>query len=477
LTDSDFNLIHDLSFTGSGGTGIYIHGSGGFDSNSNVVQNSTFSASSSTGVRIDGGSDNIVRNNSISGGGSAGIDINSATSISVRGNTLSGKTDGVQVDSTGTLVIENNDISASQKAIELNSATIATIQDNEIHNSDIGVHVYSVDDADVSGNVIHDNNTGSYKRGVWSYDVDTVVYGNEIYNNTYGIYGKGTLGGTSWAAGQPNDIHHNTTGVYAENGQTVQFNRIHDNVTGVTGQTTFDIHHNLIYRNTGQGIYLNADNGVNVANNTVYTPSGDGIRMVGSTQNVTLRNNIIWTEDGYGLNVATNSQNGFDSDYNNLYASGTGKLAWWQKDFTDLYDWQVEADYDNHSIGYTGLDPALDDPQFIDLANNDYHLTGLTSTSIDAGDPATVFSDEPVGGGRINLGAYGGTADAAEATSAYIRIDYPEFYTDLEADYGHVIQWHTFNIPVNHWVDIDLYKIGVGKIADIAQVDAKARII
>jgi hypothetical protein len=40
----------------------------------------------------------------------------------------------------------------------------------------------------------------------------------------------------------------------------------------------------------------------------------------------------------------------------------------------------------------------------------------------------------------------------------------PEFYQDLEPKLSHPIAWRTFGITGN--LDIDLYREGVGKVAD-----------
>jgi hypothetical protein len=43
-------------------------------------------------------------------------------------------------------------------------------------------------------------------------------------------------------------------------------------------------------------------------------------------------------------------------------------------------------------------------------------LDGVTSPCIDAGDPNCLVGDEPIpNGGHINMGAYGGTAEASKS--------------------------------------------------------------
>ena len=186
-------------------------------------------------------------------------------------------------------------------------------------------------------------------------------------------------------------------------------------------------------------------NDVSIRNNTIYTSSGDGVRIHNSSSNVSLSNNIIWTASGFDIYVATDSQQGFASDYNNLYATGGATLVWWQKPFYDLFDWQVEADFDRHSIGYTSPAPTLDAPQFVNQAISDYHLQS-NSTSIDAGDPTDLANVEPGNnGGRINLGAYGNTTGATQSVTQSLRIEYPEYYTDWPDTVGRPILWRTYD--------------------------------
>ncbi len=87
------------------------------------------------------------------------------------------------------------------------------------------------------------------------------------------------------------------------------------------------------------------------------------------------------------------------------------------------YEWQLEAG----SAGNIDLDPL-----FVDPNASDYHLKSqagrwepatqawiideVTSPCIDAGDPLSPIGHEPFpNGGRINMGAYGGTAEASKS--------------------------------------------------------------
>ena len=135
-----------------------------------------------------------------------------------------------------------------------------------------------------------------------------------------------------------------------------------------------------------------------------------------------------------------------------------------------MFDWQVEANYDTHSIGYTAINPTRDNPQFVNLAGDDYHLTSQVSTIIAAGDPTSAYNLQPnPSGGRIELGAYGDTSGAAIALASLIQLDYPNFYTDWEVNVGHAIQWHAYNLTGN--VTLALYQQGVGFVTNIATVN------
>lgn len=408
------------------------------------------------GIEVNGADGNLFYGLSFFGSDGVGISLTDASDNLLRHNSFTGMVAAIRIAGGAGNVVQDNAILGSitpdveSQGIALSAGAIALVR----------------------GNLI-----SGWTYGILSLSSDAVISGNTVYNNEIGLAGSGSFGGASWAEGQPNDVYDNVVGIHAYDAASVAFNRIHGNATGIQADSEASVHHNVIFRN-GLGILIDGADAVALSNNTIYTALGDGVRVGNGSSNTALRNNIIWTEDGYDLYVANDSQAGFDSDYNNLFSTGAGKIAFWQKDFTDLFDWQVEANLDRHSIGYTPLDPSLDDPLFRDLAGDDYHLTDLVSTSIDAGDPASVFDFEVgVNGGRIDLGAYGNTAEAAQSRSAYVKIDSPTFYTDWEAGLTHDIVWHTYDaLSEDHHlagnVIIDLYREGGGLVRSLATVPA-----
>jgi parallel beta-helix repeat protein len=94
----------------------------------------------------------------------------------------------------------------------------------------------------------------------------------------------------------------------------------------------------------------------------------------------------------------------------------------------------VTATYSNVQGGWLGEGNIEDDPLFADPNSSDYHLKSqvgrwaptiqswiqddVTSPCIDAGDPNSPVGDEPCpNGGRINMGAYGGTSEASKSVN------------------------------------------------------------
>ncbi|MBI9018525.1 MAG: right-handed parallel beta-helix repeat-containing protein [Phycisphaerae bacterium] len=467
LIDADYNIIYGMNFqSNSNYYGIWAHSDGVDPSTNNIFRNNTADRMS-IGFYLQNGSDNQIIDNTVTNSG-WGVRPHTETDPEISGNNIANNTYGITIEYGSNAFIDNNTLDNGSTGIRLlNNTTNPTVSNNSVTDfTNEAIYIYDANSTTISGNEVSYSGSGIYSR-----EADTEIYNNLIHDNTRGIYGWGIIGAEDWDSGLENDIYNNTTGIQTlSNSTSIQFNKIHGNDTGIyLNNDNITVSHNLIYRNNNYGMLLNEADNINIINNTIYAPTGDGVKLENNSSGAQIRNNIIWVDAGYDLNVATDSQVGFESDYNNLYATGTGKVVWWQKDFTDLFDWQVEANYDTHSIGYTALLPALDNPQFANLAGDNYHLTDVVSTSIDSGKPSDDYSKEPGSDGyRINLGAYGNTTQAAESPLAAIKIAYPNFYTDWQIETPNVIDWDYFGIGGN--LNIDLYQVGVGKIADIAEV-------
>ncbi|MEX2188872.1 MAG: right-handed parallel beta-helix repeat-containing protein [Pirellulales bacterium] len=447
-----------------------------------------------TGVRLEDVQSGALINNVVTATGLYGMWLRGGGAWTIRGNVVEGAAEGVLISTTSgqslDLNARNNLVTASSTGFRVADAGVSgRLTANEFHDSGTGLIVTAsgveVDDNEFRGNqtglrlsgsaaTVHDNDMHHNAIGVHVTSGVANIYGNSIHDNTVGVRSDATFGPASWSMADPNDVFRNATGIEALGGATIQFNRLHHNVIGVRVAGAAHVHHNVAYRNTDAGILVSAVTGATVESNTIYAPAGDAVRLDGPTTNLVLRNNVLWAESGFALASPTDNHAGLVSDFNNLYVSGSGKLVLWKKEINDLLNWQVETDFDMHSIGYTTIDPGRDNPRFVDLANDDYHLLDAVSTSIDAGDRLAAFNAEPVpNGGRIDLGAYGNTSEAAMSpASSRLEIDYPNYYTDWTTDEGRFIRWAGYNVAGN--VHIELYEEGVGKIGDVAVVSASA---
>jgi len=139
---------------------------------------------------------------------------------------------------------------------------------------------------------------------------------------------------------------------------------------------------------------------VDVINCTIAQNQGGGIKS--DSVDINVNSTIVWSNQGTALAL-----------------SGTVS--------------QHPVTYSNIQGGYSGTGNIEADPIFVSSSNEDYHLQsshghydaqnsrwttdGRTSPCIDAGDPSDPATEEPTpNGGRLNMGAYGGTRQASKGT-------------------------------------------------------------
>jgi uncharacterized protein YpmB len=258
---------------------------------------------------------------------------------------------------------------------------------------------YHLENCTIKNNTVRDNKSGGIEVSGYSsapngWAKNCKVIGNRIYNNTsFGMY----VG----------------------------------NYTGSTFENSLEVKNNVIYSDGS-----NQDIGINVYaysnygkyfNNTFYNHDNCAIYVISGSVGNHFNSNIICVQNStisYGIYCEANSALVY-SNYNDIYRLGAnGYVGYWNSANRQLLtDWQSASANDSNSISQ--------DPLFYNAGANDYHLQsskangtytnggtwvtcGSYSPCIDAGDPNASAASEPApNGGRINQGAYGGTAYAS----------------------------------------------------------------
>ncbi|MFH0991057.1 MAG: DUF1565 domain-containing protein [bacterium] len=267
------------------------------------------------------------------------------------------------------------------------------------------------------------------------------VANNKITGNINGSVGKG--GGLYIENSSPwvvtNTISGNSVGasgdgagIYITNGSPViEGNRIISNVAGnanygggvfISGSTSAPrIINNLIIKNPEGGIICESYSKPRIINNTICENSGPGI-MISSANPDTIMNNIISLNSGYGINESGTTSDPGKVWYNLFYANNSG-----------VYNDEGTTEYYTVSTLNTTVSEAKNnlegDPLFLDRKNGDYHERA-GSLAIDAGNPASSYGSEPApNGSRVNIGAYGNTAEAAKSIPSDLP-NYSDYYVN-----------------------------------------------
>ena len=175
------------------------------------------------------------------------------------------------------------------------------------------------------------------------------------------------------------------------------------------------LEHELIVNNTaatGAAVYLDGYGDdvfstaelrhCTIAGNTASeTPLGNAVYITGGSS-ATVRNSIAWNNQGDDFEADERSSYSVAFTLNQEGVAGTGNLS---------ADPLFAAADDFHLRSTAGrFDPTANG------GAGGFVVDGQHSPAIDAGDPAAPFAAEPLpNGGRVNLGAYGNTAEASKS--------------------------------------------------------------
>ena len=271
----------------------------------------------------------------------------------------------------------------------------------------------------------HDNHAyrggGLYEEDGTATLAGCMFVGNSAYRGGAGLYGKKSLLTLSHCTFKRNDAHGGFGAAITNH-----------------GQSTVEISNNLFVANRanfGAGI-CNYDSSLTLTNCTFNGNSGAGLACYSTDypSTVDAANCILWDSPQTGSVAISGAGSTIRLSFCDVREATAG--------FRDAYEGivlgagnMVEADPCFVSPGYWVDRRAARDKSRDDVwIDGDYHLKSqagrweagsgawviddVTSPCIDAGDPNSPVGDEPEpNGGRINMGAYGGTAEASKSYS------------------------------------------------------------
>ncbi len=516
LNDADFMTINHLELIG-GTTGLRVRNG---STNLNLDGVSSLNATQQ-GMLIDGGSTALTLTRLIVDGSQGpglriDVPLQSLTDSTIRNN----RGTGLELNQPGGAIVEGNRIfnntgngalgvlisNATGAPVVFGTPNVVAGRGNVVHDNTAGIRAFG--SVHIVGNTIY-NHVGNHSFGVESFGVPVSL--NVIYDNLVGIRAFGST------VNENRVYHKNQVGIYAVSGGQFERNVIYSNPIGFEtpwGQGfAGSLSNNIVYANANAGVVIHRGNGTTLLNNTIVQASGDAVRLANLSANISLRNNNLWTTAGYALNVSTDSQTGFQSDYNNLLATGTGAIAFWQNIARPtLQTWQTTAFTDINSlsanpsfVNMNGVDGILGYTSNVnDGGDDDFHLlsqfgsyrgisfapvatldgTGApvflaapgnpsisttTSALIDRGSPVDSVGLEPApNGGFINIGAYGGTVQASHSPTEYLTVFAPDGGEVLPQGQTRDIRWRTISAnPTPTTVTIELLD-GIASVLTIS---------
>ena len=352
------------------------------------------------------------------------FDFEGATNVTLEDLSITGGYYGVNVSNSNGVVVTGDTVFDNVFGVNVTGGN-AQITGNNVYDNQYGISVTNSSSSVVSGNTVHDN---SY--------ADIYVYGgvtvsdNTVYGlrGTYGIQSGGLdrivgnvvhdISGTGIVAGnqsivEDNQVYDNTgDGIFANGDDqffsvTITGNHVYANNIGIDliAWANGLVSNNVVEGNTAVGLHAAAalfesNNPLQFVNNTVIQETGNAVQIDGGSSGVQLLNNILWAQSGYDISVAPDSEVGLQSDYNDLYTTGTGQIGLWEgRSFADLADWYYELGLDPHSL--------TSDPQFVNPAGPDgvlgYSAAPVGSPQIIDSSSASGFSTS--GSWTTNSGA------------------------------------------------------------------------
>lgn len=312
------------------------------------------------------------------------------------------------------------------------------------------VVVFNLASGTISGfTITNSGHSPLYVGGVFTSQCNVTIENNIIANNNRGII----ISSNSTANIVGNQIINNT-GIFC---------------SGIDVSYSYaTITNNVIAGSSYAGIYCHNSSPL-ITNNTIYDNGHYGILCNPISTQVIINNIVAHNE--YGIMALGGSESPvplLEISYNDVW--NNSEANYW-------YEWAIVCIPEDPCCEPDGasepFEPQLGtgeisyDPLFANPANDDYHLKStagrwnpnsqswviddVTSPAIDAGNPADPIGLEPFpNGGIINMGAYGGTA---EASKSYFGTTPCETIVAGDINGDCIVNFKDFAFMAYHWLE------------------------
>lgn len=329
------------------------------------------------------------------------------------------------------------------------------------------VVVFNLASGTISGfTITNSGHSPLYVGGVFTSQCNVIIENNIIVNNNRGII----LSSNSSAVIAGNQIINNT-GIF---GRGIKLSSSYATITN-----------NVIAGSSYAGISC-SDSSPLIVNNTIYDNGHYGIRCNPTSTQVIVNNIIAHNE--YGIMALGGGESPvplLEISYNNVW--NNSEANYW-------YEWAIICIPEDPFCVPDGASEPFEpqpgtgeisyDPLFANPANDDYHLKSTagrwdpnsqtwvtdanTSPCIDAGNPGCPLGNEPNDSNniRINMGAYGGMAEASKTPADWRSI------ADLTNDW--TVNFNDLKVFVDYWLETgqcipsDLDRNGTVNLIDYA---------
>ncbi len=458
------------------GSGVGVFAADGSDSDDLTIRNMRF-VQNGTGVSVDNSNDRTRITESEFDGGATfmqrhvianGVDSLIDQSFFTRGGTGGNSGSGtIMIGGLRSVIRDNevvNDRAVSGAIFVSNGFTTEAdrgVARNNIVRDSLSSGIFGNSGALIEGNTLY-NLKASAINPVLAIQSSGVVRSNVIFDSEWALNGTGLF--------ENNRVYGNTRGISASPGGRFIGNQVYDNLVAAGTSGTPYFANNEFYRND-VGFVLGTPGGgagAILENNTILQSTGNMFDFATSFSSVVLTNNILRTESGaiihapFGANIVS-------SDFNHFEILGAGVLANLAgQSFTDPNAWFYATGYDKNSSAGDPLFIDLDGPNNllgydrvnkIDYGFDDSFTVSALSSTVDRGNPTSIYMNEPMpNGDRINIGSTGNTIEAASRPGQQLYVLNPNGLEKLAVGSNIDLRWTSSGLTTHR--PVTMFNLG-----------------